>query len=178
MVVTLHEPFAVVALDEGRDLALGMSEIREAMQPQALLLQGAHEALDDAVALRLADERRRVLNAQPPQLGAEGMGGVLRPPVGADRQAARHVLADAAQRVADALIERLERRPAIAALGRLPADDLVRAVIDCAEEPAPAIALGPEARRVRAPELVRAIGRDAAGVRPIGMHMSRAPPGP
>src|SRR5204862_5329661 len=102
MVVALDEPFAVVALDEGRDLALGVREIREAMQPQALLLQGAHEALDDAVALWLADERRRVLNAQPPQLRAEGMGGVLWPPVRADRQPARHVLADAAERVADA----------------------------------------------------------------------------
>src|SRR5262245_12353489 len=58
MAVALDEPFLVVALDEGRDLPLGVREIREAMQPQALLLQRAHEALDHPVALRLADERR------------------------------------------------------------------------------------------------------------------------
>src|SRR5687767_3558911 len=99
MVVAFHEPLAVVALDESPDLALGVGEIRETVQPHALLLQRPHEALNHPVALRLADERRRVLNAQPPQLRAEGMGGILRPPVRTDRQAARPVLADAAERV-------------------------------------------------------------------------------
>lgn len=36
MAVALHEPLRVVALDERPDLPLGMGEIGEAVQPQAL----------------------------------------------------------------------------------------------------------------------------------------------
>src|SRR5262249_41627834 len=85
MVVTLHEPLAVVALDEGSDLALGVGEIGATVQPQALLLQRPHEALDHAVALRLAHERRGVLKAAPAQPRPKGVGRVLRAPVGAAR---------------------------------------------------------------------------------------------
>src|SRR5262245_40732081 len=66
-------------------------------------------------------------------------------------QAARHVLAEPAEGIPHALVERLERRPPIAPLGRLPAHELVGRVIDRPEEPAPAVALGPAAG---APELV------------------------
>jgi hypothetical protein len=38
MIVALHELLRVVALDERPDLALAMGEVREAMQPEALLL--------------------------------------------------------------------------------------------------------------------------------------------
>src|SRR5262245_3795108 len=55
MVVAFDQPVRVVALDEGPDLALGMGEIREAMQPQALLLQRAHET-------RLSAPRRTPIN--------------------------------------------------------------------------------------------------------------------
>src|SRR4030095_5752566 len=110
---------------------------------------------------------RRMRDAEPPQLGPEGVGGVLRAPVGADCQPPRHVLADAAKRVPHALVERLERRPAIPVLRRLPPAELIRGVVNRAEEPPPAVALSPEARRIGAPELVGAIGRDAPGVRRI-----------
>src|SRR4249920_1338344 len=113
-----------------------------------------------------------MLDAEPPQFRPEGMRGVLRAPVGADCQPPRHILADAAKGVPHALVERLERRPPIPALCDLPPDELVRRVIDRPEKPAPAIALGPEARRVRAPELVRAVSRDAAGVRRIAVDVS------
>src|SRR6185369_6669981 len=139
MVVTLHEPLRVVAVDESADLVLGMGEIDEAVQPQALLLQRPHEALDHPVALRLADEERRGLDPEPPQFRAEGMRGVLRPPVAAHAEPARDVLAEPPEGVPHALVERLERRPPIAALGRLPPNELVGRVIDRAEEPAPAV---------------------------------------
>jgi hypothetical protein len=58
MAVTLDEPCTVVPLDERRDIALGVREIREPVQPQALLLQRPHVALDDPVALWFPDERR------------------------------------------------------------------------------------------------------------------------
>ena len=113
MAVALHEPFVVVALDERPDLALGMREILEAMQPQALLLQRPHEALDHSVALRLPDERGRALHPQPPQLRAERMGGVLRAPVTTNREPPGDVLAEPAERVADPLVDRLQGRPPI-----------------------------------------------------------------
>ena len=90
-----HQPLGVVTVDERPNLALGVSEIGEAMEPQASLLERPHEALDHPIALRLAHERRRVLNAEPPQLRPERMGGVLRAPVAAHAEPARHVLADA-----------------------------------------------------------------------------------
>src|SRR5262249_13249818 len=177
MVVTFHEPLLVVALDERPDLALGLGEIAESMQPQALLLQRPHEALDHPVTLRLADERRGLLDAEPAQLCPEGVRRILRAPVGAHGQAARHILAELAEGVPHALVEWLERRPPIAPLRRLPAHELVGRVVDRPEEPAPAVALGPEAGRIRAPELVGPVGRDAPGVGGVAMHMARPPPG-
>src|SRR5260370_36710660 len=120
MAVAFDEPLGVVALDERRDLSLSVREIHEAVQPQALLLQRPHETLDHAVALRLPDERRRVLDAEPPQLRAKGVRRVLRPPGRADADPAGYVLAHPAERVPHALVERLQRRPPITPLGRLP----------------------------------------------------------
>src|SRR2546426_953418 len=78
----------------------------------------------------------------------------------ADGKPARDVLAEPAEGVAHALPHRLERGPAIADLRSVPPDEFVDAVIDGAEEPAPAILLGVEARRVGAPHLIRARGGD------------------
>src|SRR2546426_4796531 len=50
-----------------------------------------------------------------------GVGDVLRAPVAADRQAPRHLFAEASEGMADALANGLERRPAIAELRRLEA---------------------------------------------------------
>src|SRR5499427_9866206 len=59
MAESLDEPLGVVAGDELADDPTRLGETLEAMEIEALLLQRAHEALDDAVALRLADVRRR-----------------------------------------------------------------------------------------------------------------------
>jgi hypothetical protein len=67
MAVALDEPLLVVTLDEGGDLALGVRKIFEAVQPQALLLQRPHEALDHPVrlrAIRLACSRREAVVAR------------------------------------------------------------------------------------------------------------------
>src|SRR5215831_4541996 len=53
----LDEPLAVVAIDELRDHSAGLLERLEAVEVEALLLQGPHEALDDTIALRFADVR-------------------------------------------------------------------------------------------------------------------------
>ena len=63
----------------------------------------------------------------------------------------------------DALADRLQRRPAIALLRHVPADDVRSAVVDGPEEPAPALRSRPEPRRVRTPELVRPLRLDPLG---------------
>src|SRR5215471_18750336 len=151
MAESLDEPLGVVAGDELADDPPRLGETLKAMEIEALLLQRAHEALDDTVALRLADVRRRDRHPQPLHLVDPRIGDVLRAPVASDPQAAGDVLRKAAEHLAHPLTERLERGPAITDLRRVPAHELVHAVVDGAEEPAPAILFGVEARRVGNP---------------------------
>jgi len=55
------------------------------------------------------------------------------PPLGTDPEPAGHVLSEAAEGVADPVAQGLERGPAIANLGRVPADELRNAMIDDAK---------------------------------------------
>ena len=55
MAEPLNEPLGVVAGDELADDPTRLGETLEAMEIEALLLERAHEALDNAVALGLAD---------------------------------------------------------------------------------------------------------------------------
>ena len=118
----------------------------------------------------LADVRRGDRHPQPFHLVEPGISDVLRPPVTADPESSGDVLRKATEGVAHALAHRLERGPAIADLRRVPPDQLIDTVIDGAEEPAPAVFLGVEARRVGAPHLIRPrrgdrprVGRVAVG---------------
>src|SRR5262247_425186 len=133
---------------ESPDDPARFGEALEAMQIEALLLQRSHEALDDAVALRLTDVRRRDRHPEPLHLVDPRIGDVLRTPVAADPEPTRDILRETAEHLTHALAQRLERRPAIADLGGVPADELVHAVIDGAEAPAPAVRLGVAPRRV------------------------------
>src|SRR5713101_3352493 len=100
-----------------------------------------HEPLDDAIALGLAYVRRRDGHPQPLHLVDPGIGDVLGAPVAPDPKSARDVLREAAEPLTHALTQWLERGPAIADLRSVPAHELVHAVIDGAEEPAPAVRL-------------------------------------
>src|SRR5215468_12422538 len=170
MAEALDEPLGVVAGDELADDPARFGQTLEAMEIEALLLQRAHEALDDAVALRLADVRRRDRHPQPLHLVDPRIGDVLRAPVAPDPEPARNVLREAAEHLTHPLPQGLERGPAIADLRGVPAHELVDAVIDGPEEPAPAIRLGVEPRRVGAPHLIRARRGDRAGVRRIAIR--------
>src|SRR5215831_18995684 len=175
MTESLDEPFGVVARDELADDPARLGETLKAMEIEALLLERPHEPLDDAIALGFADVRRRDRHPQPLRLIDPRVGDVLRSPVAPDPETPRDVLREAAKHLAHALAERLERGPAIADLRGVPAHELVDAVIDGAEEPAPAVLLGVEAGRVGAPHLVRARGGDRAGVPRIANRRSQTP---
>jgi hypothetical protein len=72
--------------------------------------------------------------------------------------------------VADAPANRLEGGPAVAELGGVPADGFGEMMIDGAEEPAPAVALGIEARGVGPPHLVGPLRDDGAVVSRIAVR--------
>src|SRR4030095_5030387 len=91
------------------------------------------------------------------------------------RSPPRDVLRAAAEDLAHPLAQWLERSPAIADLGGVPAHELIDAVIDGPEEPAPAVLFGVEACRVGAPHLIRPRGGDRAGVRRIAIRRSQTP---
>src|SRR6516162_44733 len=175
MAEALDEPLGVVAGDELADDPTRLGETLETMEIEALLLERAHESLDDAIALRLADVRRRDRHPQPLHLVDPRIGDVLRAPVAPNPQSARDVLREATEHVAHALAQRLERGPAIADLGGVPAHELVHAMVDGAEEPAPAVLLGVEPRRVGAPHLIRARRGDRPAVRRIAVRWSEPP---
>src|SRR5262245_64425490 len=136
----LDEPLGVVARDELADDPARFNETLEAMEIEALLFERPHEALYD----RFADVRRRDRHPHPLHLVDPRIGDVLRAPVAPDPEAAGDVLCKAAEHLAHALTERLERGPAIADLRGVPAHELGHAMVDRAEEPAPAIFLGVE----------------------------------
>src|SRR4030095_1366071 len=65
------------------------------------------------------------------------------------------------------------RRPPGANLHDVPAHDLGRVVINGAEKPAPALALGVEACCIRAPHLIGPRRDDRAGVRRVAVRVAR-----
>src|SRR5438128_12499361 len=87
MAEALDEPVGVVLHDELADDPSRLLKALELVQVDALLLERAHEALGDPVALRFADVRRRDRAPEPLHLVDPGVGDVLRAPVAADRQA-------------------------------------------------------------------------------------------
>src|SRR5262245_30783981 len=163
MAEPLDQPLGVVARDELADDPVRLGETLEAMEIEALLLERPHESLDDAIAFGLADVRRRDRHPQPLHLVDPRIGDVLRAPVAPNPEPARNVLREAAEHPAHALTERLERGPAITELRGVPTHEFVHAVIDGAEEPAPAVFLGIEPCRVGAPHLIWARRGDRTG---------------
>src|SRR4030095_8509754 len=175
MAEPLDQPLGVVARDELADEPTRLGETLEAMKIEALFLERPHEPLDDAIALRLTDVRRRDRHPQPLHLVDPRIGDVLRAPVAPNPQSAGDVLRETAEHLANAVAQGLGRRPAITHLRRVPAHELVHAVIDGPEEPAPPVLLGVEARRVGAPHLIWARRGARAGVRRIAIRRSKPP---
>src|SRR6478735_492056 len=80
----------------------------EGMHPEEVLLQGADEAFGDAVALGLADEGGRALDAEEGDLVLEVARHVVGAMVVAEGETLGRVLFDAAKMAQDALAHRLE----------------------------------------------------------------------
>src|SRR3954447_9361534 len=135
----------------------------EALDPQRLLLEGLDELLDDAVGLGLVVKGWRAVDAEVGDLGlvvgrAEAAAAVV-----AQLQAGRGAGLDRAEAVADRLAQQVGGGEAVHP--RRGVDPrLAGAVIDDREHRAAAVLARPRLGRVGRPQLVRDVGRDAAGV--------------
>src|SRR5512144_1326935 len=90
--------------------------------------------LGDAVALGLAHEGRRGLDAEEGDLALEVVGHVVRSVVVPEHEAGGHVLADGAEVSAHTLADRLEGLETVGALVGVDADAFTVAVIDGDED--------------------------------------------
>src|SRR5215831_19861841 len=113
MAESLDQPLGVVARDKLADDPARLGETLKAMEIEALLLERPHEPLDDAMALRFADGRRRDRHPQPLHLVDPRIGDVLRAPVTPNTKSPGDLLREATEHLAHALAQRLERGPAI-----------------------------------------------------------------
>src|SRR5262249_27292195 len=143
----------------------------EVPDPEDVLLEGSDKTFGDAVALRLPDEARRAGHAEERQLLLKVVthGGTA--VVVADGQPGGDPLVEAAEVLAHALAERLQRLEAVARFRGMQADALPGAVIDGDEDVDLALLGGHGRGRVRAPHLVGSLSDDrpVVGLRAMGL---------
>src|SRR5918992_6015219 len=101
--VSCDEPGGVVVGDEVPQPAPQVLDRVEGVHPEEVLLQGADEALGDAVALGLADEGGRALDAEEGDLVLEVAGHVVGAVVVAKRETLADVPLNGAEVAQDAL---------------------------------------------------------------------------
>jgi hypothetical protein len=131
------------------------------------LLGRADEALGDAIALRLADEGRRALDAEEADLGLEVARRVVRAAVVAQRQAVGGAARDGAEVAPHTSADRLERLEAVARGGGMNADALAGAVVRGDEDARLALGEGDGLGHVGAPHGIDAFGGDGAVMGPV-----------
>src|SRR5512134_1598927 len=160
-----HQPVRVVP---GGEFEQGEAQLLDGLElahPEQVLLQGPDEPLGDAVALWLAHEGRRRLDAEEGDLVLEVIGHVVRAVVVAELEAGGHVLAEDAEVPADALVHRLQGLEAVGALVGVNADALTVAVIEGDEDVGHAVGEGDGLGHVGPPQDVHGLGGDGAVVR-------------
>ena len=130
-----------------------------------VFLQRPDEALGDAVALGLAHEGGRGLDAEEGDLALEVVGHVVRSVVVPEHEAGGHVLADGAEVPAHTLADRLQGLEAVGALVGVDADAFAVAVIDGDQDVGHALGQGDALGHIGAPQDVHGLGGDGAVVR-------------
>src|SRR4051794_34144205 len=159
----LDDPALVVGLlerDQGQAQLLDRVEVAD---PQQVLLQGPDEPLGAAVALGLAHEGRRALDAEETDLGLEVVAHVLAAVIVAKGETVGDALGERAEALAHRLLDRLERLEAIGAVAGVEADTLGRAMIDGDEHRRLALA-SDDGGQVGAPHEIDPLGGDPAVV--------------
>src|SRR3712207_2430026 len=161
------EPGGVVVGDEVLQPAAQLFDGVEGVHPEEVLLQGANEAFGDTVALRLADEGGRALEAEESDLVLEVARHVVGAMIVAQGEALGHVSLDVAEVAQDGLAHRLERLEAVAGARGMAADALAGAMVDGDEDPGPALFEGHGLGHVGAPHDIHGGGGDGAVMRAL-----------
>src|SRR3954471_21605556 len=159
--VPLDDPGPVVGFLEGLERQAKLLDGREAPHPEQVLLQRPDEPLGAAVALGLAHEGRRALDAKEADLGLEVVADVLAAVVVAQPEAGGDPLGERAEALAHRLRDRLERREPVGAAAGVDADALGRAMID-GDEPRRLALAGHDRGQIAAPHDVDPLGGDPA----------------
>ena len=171
----LDEPLVVVAFDKSADYGSCRIECLEAVHVEALLLQGAHEALNDTIALGFSHKCRSGADVRPGELPLKLDCGVLRSPVVPESKSQGDLGSVGSKVRPYPLANGLECCPAVSPLGHIVPHDLSRAVVNSCKEPAPSLALGVEARPVSALELIGPLGTNATAAICHRAHVPAAP---
>src|SRR3954469_19671016 len=116
----------------------------------------------DTVALGLADEGGRALDAKEGDLILEVAGQVVGAVVVAERETLGHGLLDGAEVAQDALAHRLEGLEAVAGARGMAANALAGAVVNGDEHPGPTLVQGHGLGHVGAPHHIHGGGGDGA----------------
>src|SRR5512132_2564415 len=159
------QPVGVVPGGEIQQRQAQFLDGREVAHPQEVFLECPDEALGDAVALGLAHEGRRGLDAEEGDLALEVVGHIVRSVVVPEHEAGGHVLADGAEVPAHTLADRFQGLEAVGALVGVDADAFAVAVIDGDEDVRHALGQGDALGHIGAPQDVHGLGGDGAVVR-------------
>ena len=106
-----NPPLAVVGFLEGQKRQPEFLDGLEAANPEKIFLEDTDKAFGDAVALRLAHVRRRVLDAEKGDLLLEVIGDELAAVVVPQGQPPSHILAESPKTVTHTLPDRLLKEP-------------------------------------------------------------------
>src|SRR5690349_3430300 len=160
----LQAPLRIVAGDERGDRGADLLGGAEDPAPDRLLLERAEEALDHAIALRLANKGVAQADAPVRELLGEVVRDVLWTMIGAHRDATRGTRADraAAAAAGHRLRDRLEGGEATAIARHVMADHLGIEMIERGEDPYPPVLDRLYHAGVGAPEHIGCVGQDGA----------------
>src|SRR5690606_36842164 len=136
-------------------------------QPRLSRCHSSKQVSGKPRAVQLAHKCRARADPKPGELSLKLGSGLLRSPVMPRPKAQAYLGAKGSKVPTYTLADRLECCPAVSLLCDVVYHDLSRAVVNCRKEPAPALPLRVEARRIGAPELIRALGANGTAVRPV-----------
>lgn len=100
-----------------------------------LFLEGAEEALGDAIGLRFPDESKAMMNAEIAQFISEVVGSVLASVIAADGQASSLIRSERSEVLLDAHSNRFEGGEAISLFADMPSDAFRIEMVDYSENP-------------------------------------------
>src|SRR4029453_3605743 len=118
----LDDPALVVGPLEREQRQTQLLDGIEAADPEQVLLQHANKSFGAAVALRLAHEGRRALDAEKADLDLEVVAHVLASVIVTELETGSGAFGEAAEALAHRLPDRLERLEAVGAAAGVNAD--------------------------------------------------------